>query len=164
MEALKACPFCGKRPKLKKSTRPGSEQAVVTCGDWACYGSPTSTKGTASVTVARWNTRPVEDALRAELEQLEIAFGLYVYHTTDGKLSKPYDVQMLNAMHDDAVTAFVEEETAKVRAENAELKRKVELACAILGDLMEAQPGGTYFQQWKKKINDALRDAGEVAR
>lgn len=71
-----------------------------------------------------------ERALQDELDALSTDFGLYVYHTTNGELSKPYDVQMLNAKHDDAVTALVEEETARLRAENAALLR---LAHALQG-------------------------------
>ena len=83
-EQLKPCPFCGRKPKLERSTRPGSEQATVKCGNWGCYGSPTSTKGTVAEAVTKWNHRPEEDRLRAIVEaQRELIAALEFLNTLE---------------------------------------------------------------------------------
>ena len=56
-EELKGCPFCGKAPIV------GNESCR--CGTLCC---PLCDK---HVRLAIWQTRPVEDGLRAEIEKLE---------------------------------------------------------------------------------------------
>jgi len=56
-EELKGCPFCGKAPIV------GNE--FCRCGTLCC---PLCDK---HVRLAIWQTRPVEDGLRAEIEQLD---------------------------------------------------------------------------------------------
>lgn len=63
MSELKPCPFCGK--KIKEV--PGFN-GVCGCESDNCQGSLVE-----YMTLDEWNTRPVEDALRARIAELEQA-------------------------------------------------------------------------------------------
>jgi len=68
MSELKECPFCGKKPCAEKFEGKLYAQCVnVDCvyagGDF----SPIET----------WNTRPIEDSLRAKCERLQLALECY---------------------------------------------------------------------------------------
>jgi hypothetical protein len=54
---LAPCPFCGGKAKVESC----EDGPVAWCENPSC--------GTVVVCAYQWNTRPVEDALRAELEQ-----------------------------------------------------------------------------------------------
>ena len=59
-EKLRNCPFCGENPSIKNVTLPfdvGKGRKITQC------------KCGAFLYAGRWNTRPIEDALRAELEK-----------------------------------------------------------------------------------------------
>lgn len=67
MEELKPCPFCNRKVSIKKVSIPfdavGSAKiAQCECGVFLNH--------------TRWNTRPIEDQLRAENERLREAMGL----------------------------------------------------------------------------------------
>lgn len=63
-EELKPCPFCGNTPKVE-ITNPGSliyqPRIYLSCPE--C--------GVDSMIPTNWNTRPAEDALKAEVERLK---------------------------------------------------------------------------------------------
>jgi Lar family restriction alleviation protein len=65
MSNLKPCPFCG-------STDIDSEPNTDTYGSVCCnkcgFGSP---YGEISIMIEHWNSRPLEDALRASIAELE---------------------------------------------------------------------------------------------
>lgn len=64
---LKPCPFCGEIPTKIEATR--SRPAEVLCANMAanCIASR------ASGYIEQWNTRPIEDGLRARVAELEAA-------------------------------------------------------------------------------------------
>ena len=67
-EELKPCPFCGREP-LRESAFDGTHLFV---GCESCEISPgISDGGHAIALLSHWNTRPVEDALRARVAELE---------------------------------------------------------------------------------------------
>jgi hypothetical protein len=65
-EELKPCPFCGKPLEIVSIIRrDGIDGLSAQCPTWGCAGRQIAWD-TAAEVVAAWNTRPVEDALRAE--------------------------------------------------------------------------------------------------
>lgn len=70
MEDLKPCPFCGKTDKLEK-------EMFLDLVGWLyrvkCNRCPNTEPimGSMEDAVKLWNTRPVEDALKAEVERLK---------------------------------------------------------------------------------------------
>jgi Lar family restriction alleviation protein len=65
MSELKPCPFCGEMPEL--STRPCYYYQCVKSG---CEGQEVSWNNTEEEALKSWNTRPIEDALCAEVAKL----------------------------------------------------------------------------------------------
>ena len=65
MDELKACPFCGPRGLVEIDDFLEPHHYEVYC----------DTCGWARNTVKAWNTRPIEDALRGDLEKLARARG-----------------------------------------------------------------------------------------
>ena len=74
-EELKPCPFCGKSDKSAIYT-----ESMVHHGEllWIRYGVKckrchfgTSTYAKKATAIRKWNTRPAEDALTAEVERLK---------------------------------------------------------------------------------------------
>ena len=61
---LKPCPFCGEMPKVNTWTMHGITESRCFCDNEKCpvYLSKT-------IAIDDWNIRPIEDALRAELEK-----------------------------------------------------------------------------------------------
>ena len=66
MSELKNCPFCGKPAKWEKNFLIGG---IARCSDYQCIGAFTHLSRSASC--EEWNTRPTEDALKAENESLK---------------------------------------------------------------------------------------------
>jgi len=62
MSELKPCPFCGELPTKHR------KYSEVDCRVWLC---PLQS---IVVPISQWNTRPIEDQLRAELEKLGEAY------------------------------------------------------------------------------------------
>lgn len=72
MNELKPCPFCGSDHYQHEGNSDGGE-LWFSCQNCGAY-SPVSTNTDGddySETVAKWNTRPLEDALRAEIATLK---------------------------------------------------------------------------------------------
>jgi Lar family restriction alleviation protein len=80
-EELKPCPFCSKSDVTTQLTEdPGYESLwSVYCRDCGAEGESSSTKSHA---VKMWNTRPIEDKLRGELETMKEAYRI-VSRTND---------------------------------------------------------------------------------
>ena len=66
MSELKPCPFCG-----KENTVAGSTERMILGWWYACEDCFENRKG--GVHEDRWNTRPIEDALRLRIAELEAA-------------------------------------------------------------------------------------------
>ena len=66
MSELKSCPFCGEMPEL--FTNPCYYYQCVKSG---CEGQEVSWNDTEEEALKSWNARPIEDALRAEIEELK---------------------------------------------------------------------------------------------
>lgn len=60
-EELRACPFCGREEEVFSYGDYGRDNEYVACG--CIYGDSTL------IDIESWNTRPIEDALRAELAE-----------------------------------------------------------------------------------------------
>ena len=75
-EALKPCPFCEKTASVINCPEEWNEGAVVVACD-SCGGSAPVVFGVKDDpnphARALWNTRPIEDALRARIAELETA-------------------------------------------------------------------------------------------
>lgn len=71
---LKPCPFCGEIPTKIEATR--SRPAEVLCANMAanCIASR------ASGYIEQWNTRPIEDGLRARVAELEAVLKAAIDH------------------------------------------------------------------------------------
>lgn len=66
---LKPCPFCGAQPRISRD--PDHNAFDIWCDATACGGCPNTGYGDLAEVSAAWNTRPVEDALRARAEAAE---------------------------------------------------------------------------------------------
>lgn len=87
-EELKPCPFCGctKINEYAESVDVGDEYAnifnyIVECPDCQCSRGDSRT----SDVIKRWNTRPAEDALKAEVERLKNKLALVKKHIVDNR-------------------------------------------------------------------------------
>ena len=73
MTALLPCPFCGKKEGMEVESYDGGESYFVDCGDpcfaWLSGGT------SEEEAVKYWNTRPLEDSLRADLARLRELLG-----------------------------------------------------------------------------------------
>lgn len=94
MSELKPCPFCGNTPKYESFRIPydmGSPARIAKCkcGAW--------------LNINRWNTRPLEDALRAENAKLREALDELVTCTANLKfhLSKDGNYSICKSDHTD---------------------------------------------------------------
>jgi Lar family restriction alleviation protein len=83
-DELKPCPFCGGLPSYQKTAFYGSEQSpsYVKCRRCNFYIAKTGTTSDEDVLMA-WNTRPIEDELRAENERLQKLANYYEEHYGD---------------------------------------------------------------------------------
>ena len=90
---LKACPFCGKKPESRNEY-----------GHYWLECDCMSTQSTPEEAADEWNTRPVEDALRAEIETLK------------GKVA---------ALENDVPLQKACEENARLKATIAELEKYI---------------------------------------
>jgi len=63
MSELKACPFCGGEPRLLYGLE---GEYAVGCSNDNCEFCGEDSRDNQKV-ITQWNTRPIEDALRAEL-------------------------------------------------------------------------------------------------
>jgi Lar family restriction alleviation protein len=68
----KPCPFCGSTNLMKQSLSGNMQHGAhswIHCEDCGAYGKWVDAPGGDAY--AAWNTRPIEDALRAEIERLQ---------------------------------------------------------------------------------------------
>lgn len=63
----KPCPFCGVSPLLESGTQEGfkKDECLISCDNGYCKDTIVK-----CVSVESWNTRPIEDQLRADLEKV----------------------------------------------------------------------------------------------
>jgi len=64
-EELKACPFCGSLSVREGCDTPDAKWHYVECDD--CHATSKADLGVSGA-IENWNTRPLEDALRTELD------------------------------------------------------------------------------------------------
>ena len=78
MSELKPCPFCGEKATLDYSVMPNRKHWFITCD--CCGMMYQYTLSQRKYVKDGWNTRPIEDELRARIAELEakhkVAFGL----------------------------------------------------------------------------------------
>jgi len=71
MSDLKPCPFCGKEPN-QTSTELGDRPCFYyECENPKCCAAEMGWHDTEQEAIDAWNTRPIEDALRKEISQLQ---------------------------------------------------------------------------------------------
>ena len=63
-EELRPCPFCGEEPVQSGN--------FVACGNENCPTCDNYWTDPQILTIEQWNTRPIEDELRAEIERLKV--------------------------------------------------------------------------------------------
>jgi hypothetical protein len=71
MSELKPCPFCGTLPQANAWIFRGISETRYFCPNQEC---PLSVR---TVTLEQWNRRPIEDALRARIAELELRLDVY---------------------------------------------------------------------------------------
>ena len=71
MSELKECPFCGQQPKETKYREFGKNPREYSLYHCLNEGCPSYFTKPGSMTAEDWNTRPIEDALRARISELE---------------------------------------------------------------------------------------------
>ena len=70
-DELKPCPFCGAAPQVKENHYlDGYDNVIISCPGCLFAGR---TGHTFEQAAEKWNSRPVEDALRAEIATLKAA-------------------------------------------------------------------------------------------
>lgn len=115
---LKACPFCGESDVDVASSHivdaDGRKKNAVYCNDCFSEGPPVSDGESAA---DAWNTRPIEDALRAENE----------------KLNSAWDAQR-------EVAEFLLRDSDALRAKVSELTRLLGEALAVTAHRIENEP------------------------
>jgi len=94
MRELKPCPFCGENPKVKQAGF-GDGKQEYTIFHCKC--------GERYMHMSYWNTRPIEDALRAENRRLNRA--LILSRTVIDAVARETnkDFTAINAMIDEAL-------------------------------------------------------------
>jgi len=72
MSGLKLCPFCGGKPEIRKRRDEylKTTYTIIECRNTACFAQPNIEVYGRDNAIVIWNTRPIEDALRAENERL----------------------------------------------------------------------------------------------
>ena len=90
MSELKECPFCGQQPKETKYREFGKNPREYSLYHCLNEGCPSYFTKPGSMTAEDWNTRPIEDALReriteleAECNRLKLAYKQYVKLSND---------------------------------------------------------------------------------
>ncbi|MGX1096545.1 Lar family restriction alleviation protein [Amorphus sp. MBR-141] len=101
VDTLAPCPFCAKTPRMVGDDRPkegGFRLYTIPFLPWrfsisCCGRASTGWRAKPAEAIALWNTRPTEDALRAEVERLTAAldsiFSLISYVNIHGVGQQP---------------------------------------------------------------------------
>ena len=110
---LKLCPFCRGRAYRHISRFETTFHVQCACGAIVECG------GNEEHSVDVWNHRPLEDELKARVVELEIYISKLVYELTDGKLSKPYDVQVVADEVSQIWQEYTDTKVAEAREEEA---------------------------------------------
>ena len=71
-EELKPCPFCGGKALYCPPDYQDARHIVI-CNGYDCIARPSMHASSRKHVITDWNTRPVEDALRAKVAYLESA-------------------------------------------------------------------------------------------
>lgn len=87
----KACPFCQNAAvELAECTLHGFKgDRAAWCAECGWWGPPSFTDSGA---LEAWNARPIEDALRAEIERLKDALAVALAWTSFGATPWPYGI------------------------------------------------------------------------
>lgn len=169
-EELKACPFCGSVPDIE----PIEDCEYINCSNLDCID------GVYCLTTKQWNTRPIEDALRAELEKRTAgmhdanAVCMEMKHELDRLKEENHALDQINrdiqtaAAHLDEVLAELEI-TDKLLKEATETIGAV-IACCTYNSNEDAKIGiygidqnaFTKIDQFITHYNDAV-SAGKVS-
>ena len=79
MSELKPCPFCGEKATLDYSVLPNRKHWFITCD--CCGMMYQYTLSQRKYVKDGWNTRPIEDALRARIAELEAESERFTVHS-----------------------------------------------------------------------------------
>ena len=71
MSDLKPCPFCGKDPNQTTAELGDRPCFYYECENPKCHAAEMGWHDTEQEAIDAWNTRPIEDALRKEIAQLQ---------------------------------------------------------------------------------------------
>ena len=71
MSNLKPCPFCGKEPNQKGTELGDRPCFYYECDNPKCCAAEMGWHDTEQEAIDAWNNRPIEDALRKEISQLQ---------------------------------------------------------------------------------------------
>ena len=71
MSDLKPCPFCGKEPNQMTAELGDRPCFYYECENPKCQAAEMGWHDTEQEAIDAWNTRPIEDALRKEIAQLQ---------------------------------------------------------------------------------------------
>ena len=79
MTELKPCPFCGEKATIDYSVLPNRKHWFITCD--CCGMMYQYTLSQRKYVKDGWNTRPIEDALRLRIAELEAEIDQLTAHT-----------------------------------------------------------------------------------
>ena len=168
-QELKACPFCGGTLELRRAENFGSERSPSSikcrhCNFWIARSGIDSDDAITKI----WNTRPIEDAIHAELAELEnvdrkdanLAISLY----EENAALKKDNEEMLGVFAENisllAQVASLQEENEALRA-FFEVWRMTQLDNTLDNLKAMSRPGIAFTDEQKELIAKMVEKEGE---
>ena len=101
---LKACPFCGNADALTVEVTENGQWWFVLCNNADCMTEACYDLGYSGA-IEKWNTRPIEDELGAEIERLKAALQKIVEYDAREDCGRDWP-QSVELLQDEAYTAL----------------------------------------------------------